>query len=207
MSAPIRSYYEEYWRDAAGSAVEADPLTPSRLAIFARHVRAPARVLDAGCGSGRTTEALRRAGYDAVGVELSHTALSLAPAAAFPRIRCAVDAPLPFRDATFDAVYCAEVLEHLFDPALAVSELHRVLRPGGKIVASVPFHGRLKNLLIAAAAFDTHFDPRGQHIRFFSRRTFRKLFEGAGFRAIASRPIGRFWPVYMNMVLTAERSR
>jgi ubiquinone/menaquinone biosynthesis C-methylase UbiE len=54
---------------------------------------------------------------------------------------------LPFRNETFDGVLCIEVLEHVPDPSQAVSELHRVLRPGGVMLLTVPFmlgyHGKI----------------------------------------------------------------
>jgi SAM-dependent methyltransferase len=46
---------------------------------------------------------------------------------------------LPFADASFDTVLCTEVLEHLREPGTAVSEAARVLRPGGHLIASIPF--------------------------------------------------------------------
>jgi hypothetical protein len=73
-------------------------------------------------------------------------------------------------------------------------------------LASVPFHGLVKNLVVAATGFDRHFDPFGQHIRFFSRRTFRELFVRAGFQVRRIETMGRFWPINMGMVLVAERA-
>ncbi len=46
---------------------------------------------------------------------------------------------LPYQDDSVDAIYCEAVLEHLNDPAKAVSEMRRVLKPGGKVVAMTPF--------------------------------------------------------------------
>ena len=46
---------------------------------------------------------------------------------------------VPLRSASADCVICTEVLEHLVDPAACVHEAHRLLRPGGVIIASVPF--------------------------------------------------------------------
>ncbi len=54
---------------------------------------------------------------------------------------------LPFADASFETVLCAETLEHLRAPAATVAEMHRVLRPGGRVVVTVPF------------AFRVHGDP------------------------------------------------
>lgn len=50
---------------------------------------------------------------------------------------------IPFPDASFDQVLCTEVLEHAEDPVGLVSEMHRVLRPGGRFIATVPFAARV----------------------------------------------------------------
>jgi SAM-dependent methyltransferase len=90
---------------------------------------------------------------------------------------------LRFADASFDALLCIHVLEHVTDDRRAMSELHRVLRPGGWAIVSVPI--RLDS--------DTHEDPTvtspeerlrlfGEkgHVRFYGR-DFRNRLEGAGF--------------------------
>lgn len=50
---------------------------------------------------------------------------------------------IPFPDASFDNVLCTEVLEHAEDPVMLVSEMHRVLKPGGILLATVPFSARV----------------------------------------------------------------
>ncbi len=98
------------------------------------------RILDAGCGNGRYLRfMLRRADEDAmlVGCDLSEGMLRRA------RTRLKSDRPfllsaditrLPYRDASFDAVVCGWVLEHLPDPVPGLRELARVLAPGGKLL-------------------------------------------------------------------------
>lgn len=54
-------------------------------------------------------------------------------------ILCDVNEPLPIESDSFDTVVCSDVLEHLHSPTVALSEMSRVLRPGGKILLSVPF--------------------------------------------------------------------
>lgn len=49
---------------------------------------------------------------------------------------------LPFSDASFDAVLCTEVLEHIPDPAETLREIHRVLKPGGKLLLTIPWSAR-----------------------------------------------------------------
>ena len=50
---------------------------------------------------------------------------------------------IPFPDAAFDTVLCTEVLEHSPEPALLIAEIERVLEPGGKLIATVPFSARV----------------------------------------------------------------
>jgi SAM-dependent methyltransferase len=113
-----------------------------------------ARVLDLGCGSGRhTAAAYRRPGARVVGVDLARGDL----AAARQRLQlhdrldahgrgrwdlCAGNAlRLPFADGCFDLVVCAEVLEHVRADGGVLTEIARVLRPGGELAVSVPRRG------------------------------------------------------------------
>jgi SAM-dependent methyltransferase len=85
---------------------------------------------------------------------------------------CAGTERLPFGDGEVDAVICTGVLEHVADPALAVAQFHRVLRPGGTVFCSVPF---LQGY---------HEDPADY--RRYTRAGLRQLF--ADFSAIEVRP-------------------
>jgi demethylmenaquinone methyltransferase/2-methoxy-6-polyprenyl-1,4-benzoquinol methylase len=93
------------------------------------------RVLDVGAGTGVSTGELARSGAYAVGTDIS-----LGMLAAGRRARPAVtllagDAlALPFRDATFDAVTISFALRNVVDPGVALNELRRVTRPGGRLV-------------------------------------------------------------------------
>ena len=93
--------------------------------------------LDAGCGDGRYLAALapelpaRRAGVD-----ISERILETARQRVEADYRRANLEDLPFADAAFDLVLCSQVIEHVLDADRAVSELARVLRPGGALVIS-----------------------------------------------------------------------
>jgi len=110
------------------------------------------RLLDLGCGEGRHVIAAHAVeGVDAIGVDLSLEDL----ATAAERLQAFTDETgtaspalfallagdalrLPFPDASFDAVICSEVLEHIPDYRGALAEICRVLRPGGRLCVSVP---------------------------------------------------------------------
>ncbi len=86
-------------------------------------------VLDLGCGPGHFSAAMRNAGATVVGVDLDEEDLR-APSAR-GRSVLADGTRLPFPDATFDGVFCSNVLEHTPSPASVLAETERVLRPGG----------------------------------------------------------------------------
>ncbi|WP_020665008.1 class I SAM-dependent methyltransferase [Amycolatopsis benzoatilytica] len=98
------------------------------------------RILDAGCGAGPLSAQLRDRGAVVSGFDFSATMVDLA------RKRLGADAdlriadlsqPLPYQDQSFDDVIAALVLHYLEDWAAPLAELHRVLRPGGRLVLAV----------------------------------------------------------------------
>lgn len=114
------------------------------LDMLARHLSKPGgRVLDFGCGSGITVSALSQAGYDAHGVDFSQEAISFGGGKGIANLRAISDEKLPYPDASFDVITCMDVLEHLKDEQPALSEMRRVLKPGGLLIVMVPAYGFL----------------------------------------------------------------
>ena len=186
----MRAYYESVWADAP-----ADPepwAWERRRALLLSEAEPGERVLDLGCGAGRFVAALRDAGADAVGVEIAEAALSrarvVAPGGDFRLLED--DGSIPLEHGSVDLVWCSEVLEHVADGAHLLQEARRVLRPGGRLLATVPYHGRVKTVAIALARFDAHFDPQGQHLRFFTRASLAASLTAAGFSAPEVRAVG-----------------
>jgi SAM-dependent methyltransferase len=101
----------------------------------------PCRILDAGCGSGRTLDDLADYG-DACGVDLSPAAVDATRARGHEAHVGSV-ADLPFDDACFDLVTCLDVVEHTADDRRTLGELRRVTRPGGVLLLTVPAHPTL----------------------------------------------------------------
>ncbi|OGR81067.1 MAG: hypothetical protein A2X32_08985 [Elusimicrobia bacterium GWC2_64_44] len=101
------------------------------------------KILDAGCGAGNLLEKLK--GFDVTGVDISETLLAQARARISGQAGACVmfgnAEALPFPDATFDRAVCSEILEHVLNPETVLAELRRVVKPGGRIVLTVPNEG------------------------------------------------------------------
>ena len=208
-------FYQSYWSLSGSAIPEKDHTIEARKRLLAGGLRrlepdrsSASRVLDAGCGSGEFTQFIRDLGYDVEGIDIAQSAIDRARSR-FSDLRFSVgslEQGLPFSDSVFDAVWSTEVLEHLFDVHAGLAEMNRVLRPGGLLLLTTPYHGRFKNLLIALGDFEKHYNPYISHIRFFTKRSLTKCLDRAGFSLVSCKGIGRQWPVFMSMFLVAHKT-
>jgi ubiquinone/menaquinone biosynthesis C-methylase UbiE len=144
---------------------------PPALAEFVRGLGPAERALDLGCGDGLLSalldaDSLTIADVSAVALERARRRLPQARA-----VELVPDAPLPLEDTAFDLVLCAETLEHVRDVQLFLSEIRRVLRPGGRLALTTP----------AARPLMRPPDPLSPHLRAFTRRSLRRLLAELGF--------------------------
>jgi SAM-dependent methyltransferase len=202
----VRDFYESFWADMPG---DPEPYEwRRRRALLLGEARPGERVLDLGCGAGRFLAALREAGAEAVGVELAEAAAERARAnvpGADVRL-LEPDGSLPLGHGEIDLVWCSEVLEHIPDVSHALLEVRRVLKPGGRALITVPFHGRVQAAAVALTRFDAHFDPLGQHVRFFTRASLAAALENAGFEDVDITAAGGLPPMRRMLVARATRS-
>jgi SAM-dependent methyltransferase len=201
----VNNFYDQYW--ASGHHV-----SPEWDEVRFRQVFGPLigreRVLDYGCGLGHAYQKLLAGAVKHyAGADVSSRALADARSKGFDAFKIDADkSTIEVADNSFDGATCVEVLEHLFDPLKAAPELHRVLRPGGTVIVTVPNFGyhawRLLALLRAQVPSEPE-NPKvnrynGVHIRFFSKLMLKRLLRDAGFVDIK---IGRFdrgsvWDVF-----------
>ena len=168
-------------------------------ALHARLVQALAGitgcVLDAGCGTGGFLAVLRSRRPDLVvmGVEWADQAARRAAIkSAAPVARGSVNT-LPFADASFDAAVAADVLCHAaVEPHRALAELHRVLRPGGRVVINMPAYAWL---------LSAH-DRRVHNVRRQTARQTTRMLREAGF----ARPRARYWNGLLLPVMVVQRT-
>jgi SAM-dependent methyltransferase len=138
---------------------------PERRAIFRKWVGTGGRVLDVGCRYGALTRAYLE-GNEVVGLDADRGALAEAAALGIELVWADAGEPLPLDDDSFDVVVLGELLEHMPLPKQTVAEAHRVLRPGGRLVGSVPNAYRLKARLTFLAGRPP--DPDPTHLHLFS---------------------------------------
>jgi 2-polyprenyl-3-methyl-5-hydroxy-6-metoxy-1,4-benzoquinol methylase len=206
---PSRDYYERLW-EGVPHGLDPPDLRLRRKFLLA-HMRPPGRVLDVGCGEGRFAADLAQAGMTVVAIDVAEEPLRRARAL-HPVLDLRIvpaEAPWPLPDASFDVVWAGEMIEHVADTAGWLSEVRRLLRSGGSLLLSTPAHGRLATLGVALSgrAFDAHFDPRADHLRFYTRRTLRRSLEDFGFQDIDVREAGGIPCLRRLLLASARRSR
>jgi 2-polyprenyl-3-methyl-5-hydroxy-6-metoxy-1,4-benzoquinol methylase len=206
---PSLEYHEGLWQGVP------EGLDPSDFALRRRflleRVQAGQHVLDVGCGEGRFAAELAGAGAQVVGIDVAEEPLRRARVRT-PELdlRLVPDSgPWSLPDASFDVVWAGEVIEHVADTSAWLSEVRRVLRSGGSLVLSTPAHEPLTLLRMALSrrAFAERFEPRGDHLRFYSRDTLTQLIRDFGFEQISVRGVGGVPGARRLLLAHAIRSR
>lgn len=200
------------WESAEGPE-SCGIITPKVLSLLGG-LGGVTRILDLGAGNGKLCSDLARAGYSVVGMEYDRQGVAIAksnyPGISFYNYGVQDDPQrLMSNETRFDAVLSTEVIEHLFSPHLLPQYAAAVLKEGGYLLITTPYHGYLKNLALSIFdKWDFHHTAlrHGGHIKFWSRATLTELLSQNGFRVIAFSGAGRFPYLWKSMVLLAQKA-
>jgi SAM-dependent methyltransferase len=195
-----------------------------RVRAIAARTPGARRLLDVGCWDGESTARYAAAlNCAASGIEIQPEAADRAAARAIDVARIDLESePFPWPDASMDVVVCNQVFEHLKNVWLPMSEIHRVLRPGGTLLLSVPNLGSLHNrLLLALGRQPTSIRTLGPHVRGYAFGEIRDFValggaftiehtHGVGFYpfpASITRPLCAVWPAASHTTIVEATRR
>lgn len=184
-------------------------LRPEMAALLPQPVGA---ILDVGCGLGVFARSLRDRGLakEVWGIEINREAADAARKVLDKVLEGDVSrlmSELPHQ--FFDAVYFNDSLEHMEDPYSVLREIKRHLKPGGYVMASLPNVRYIRNLFELLFKKDWKYQDHGvldrTHLRFFTQKSARRMFEEAGLVVEISRGIepSRKWYMKVLNILTA----
>lgn len=170
-------------------------------------------VLDLGCGNGSIVRFLLAQGYDVYGTDASPKGIEIAENINEGRFAIqdleSDELPSNLNAIPFRSIISTEVIEHLYDPRTFIAFCKKLLlkNGGGQLILTTPYHGYLKNLLIALSGkWDQHASPLwdGGHIKLWSKYTLSQLVEEQGFKVTGFEGCGRFPYLWKSMMLIAE---
>ena len=171
------------------------------------------RILDVGCGNGVIACRLLADGFDVYGIDASETGITIAsekyPGRFFVQDISSERLPDALSAFQFDVVISTEVIEHLYAPRSYMKLIRNILSHGGAVIVSTPYHGYLKNLVMALTnKMDNHFTVLwdGGHIKFWSRRSLTTLLTEFGFKVTKFKGSGRVPYLWKSMFVSAKLS-
>jgi SAM-dependent methyltransferase len=206
MDEQLRTEFNEWARAGKGEGMEKGHGPVGKQAIRLMRVPADARVLDVGCGSGWASRLL--AGYaidgQVTGIDISDEMIRVARESshAFPNtdFEVASTEQLPFADNEFTHAFSMESLYYYSDILKALTEIHRVLRPGGLFVAVVDLYWENE-------ATHQWIDELKVPVELLSVEDYRGLFIDAGFVSIRDQRLFDPTPIPDNYTGSSFKSR
>jgi len=202
--------HHEYRYHAEHAPYDSEYLMTPIKKILAANRGANKSLFELGCGNGFNAKSLSKLGYNVVAVDTSESGIRAAQASDSGvrfEVASAYD-DLQTRFGRFPLLLSIEVVEHVFLPKVFAKTAYNLLDDNGVAVISTPYHGYLKNVMIALSGkFDTHVNPLwdGGHIKFWSKKTITKLLLDAGFTSVEFTTAGRVPWLAKSMIAIARK--
>lgn len=159
-----------WWSDDVKWIRTLKNMVPGRLNWFDKHIDwAGKSVLDLGCAGGFMSEALAQKGAEVTGIDPAAQAIDAARVHAAQqgyeiRYDVGIGENLPYADSSFDSVVCVDVLEHVADLSRVLSEVARVLKPGGLFLFDTINRNPISRFAVISMAEDVlRLLPKGTH--------------------------------------------
>ena len=206
MNEQLRTEFNEWARAGKGESMEKGHRPVGEQAIARMHVSPDARVLDVGCGSGWATRLLAEQAFNGqvTGVDISDEMIRVAREASrsFRNIdfEIASAEQLPFPDDEFNHAFSMESLYYYRDIPKALSEINRVIKPGGSFVVVV-------DLFWENEATHQWIDTLNVPVELLSVDDYRSLFIDAGFMNIRDERLFDPTPIPENYAGSSFKSR
>jgi 2-polyprenyl-6-hydroxyphenyl methylase/3-demethylubiquinone-9 3-methyltransferase len=181
--------------------------------LLLRGVAPESTVLDLGCGNGSFISLFHNRGWKCFGVDSSVTGIEIAqksyPGVHFFRADVEhAESEILKQVGQLDTIISTEVIEHVYAPRDFLKTSYALLKPGGLLVITTPYHGYLKNLMLAVTGkLDNHFTVLWDngHIKFWSRDTLTQVTREAGFKPVGFRGSGRLPYLWNSMALVVQK--
>ena len=171
-------YYDDYWRRLG------DTCDRKRLDLLLQYIDAGEQVLEVDCGAGVLAKMMVDKGATVEATDMSSVAVDLARRKGIVARQVDLDSgPLPYPDAVFETVVSNSAIEHRFFYERNLDECIRVLRPGGKLVLSLPnlAHWRCRLWLLTGRFPYVRNSPTDvTHLRFFTVSEAKRLCHARG---------------------------
>lgn len=192
------------------SIIEYFDVIEPRVYIAANFIGKGKKVLDVGCYDGTYSHIFLKQKNEVHGLDIHPETVKLAIQNGILSKVGNAEEKLPFLDSEFDAIYAGEIIEHLYETDLFVSELHRILKKNGILVISTPnvvslprrfFHLFGKAPFFEASNSYANNAKAVGHIRFFDKKLLKSFVESKGFK------MTEFTSDYVNLPLKIKSQK
>ncbi|NPV01305.1 MAG: class I SAM-dependent methyltransferase [Brevinematales bacterium] len=178
------------------------------------------KIIDLGCGPGHLCKSIHEKGFPVIGVDISENSLKLVREKGIPTIKADLQEKLPFKDDELDILVASEVVEHIFDTETFMSELKRVMKPGGSIIITTPNVASLARRFLLFFGKNPYLDYKlsgtAGHVRYFTFKNMRDFARQFGLKVVSletdavnlsgsgklySRLLGKIFPTFGKTII------